>query len=73
VRKGRTNLELAISELEDRQKRVAHKEARAAELESQVCWPGLAGGYVVLCRQLMGDRLASRPAQMCQLCAVSCS
>ena len=36
VRKARTNLELASSELDDRQKRTAHKEARAGDLEAQV-------------------------------------
>lgn len=36
LRKARTSLELARGEVEDGQKRLAHRETRAAELESQV-------------------------------------
>jgi hypothetical protein len=36
VRKARTGLDLASSELEDRQRRTERKEARAVELETQV-------------------------------------
>jgi hypothetical protein len=38
LRKARTNIQLAQSELEDQQKRAAHREARAADLQAQVCW-----------------------------------
>lgn len=36
VRKARTTLELAQGELQDQQKRLAHREARTADLEAQV-------------------------------------
>ena len=36
LRKARTALELGRGELEDQQRRVAHREARAAQLEKQV-------------------------------------
>ena len=38
MRKARTNIQLAQSELEDQQKRAAHREARAGDLQAQVRW-----------------------------------
>lgn len=48
VRKARTNLELAQGELEDQQKRLAHREARTADLETQVRGGGLLARVLLL-------------------------